>query len=53
MDFIDKMKELAKKDLKTIVLPESDDIRVLKGAEIVINEGFANIILLGNKKWLN
>ena len=49
MDFIDKMKELAKKDLKTIVLPESDDIRVLKGAEIVINERFANIILLGNE----
>ena len=53
MDFIDKMKDLAKKDIKTIILPESDDIRILKGAEIVLNEGFANIILLGNEADIN
>ena len=49
MNFIDKMKDLAKKDIKTIILPESDDIRILEGAEIVLKEGFANIILLGNE----
>ena len=48
MKFIEKMKNIAKTNIKTIVLPESDDIRVLKGAEIVVNEGFAKIILLGN-----
>ncbi len=53
MDFIDKMKDLAKKDIKTIILPESDDIRILKGAEIVLNEEFANIILLGNEADIN
>ena len=53
MDFIDKMKDLAKKDIKTIILPESDDIRILKGAEKVLNEGFANIILLGNEADIN
>ena len=53
MNFIDKMKDLAKNDIKTIILPESDDIRVLKGAEIVLNEGFANIILLGNEADIN
>lgn len=33
---------------KTIVLPESSDERILRAAEIVINRGVANIILLGD-----
>ena len=49
MDFINKIKDLARQNIKTIVLPESEDLRVLKGAEIVLKEGFANIILLGDK----
>ena len=49
MSFIDKIKEKAKKDIKTIVLPESEDARVLEGASKVIKEGFANIILIGNE----
>ncbi len=48
MSFIDDMKEKAKQNMKTIVLPESNDIRILKGAEQVIREGFAKIILIGN-----
>ena len=50
MDFINKIKEQAKKDIKTIVLPETEDIRILKGTEIVLSENFANIILLGNEE---
>ncbi len=50
MNFIDEMKEKAKHDLKTIVLPETEDVRILKGAEIVLKEGFAKIILLGDKE---
>lgn len=49
MNFIDKIKNQAKKNIKTIVLPESEDIRVLKGSQIVIEEGFAKIILLGDE----
>lgn len=49
MDFINKMKEQAKKCIKTIVLPEAEDIRTLKATEIVLREKFANIILLGNE----
>lgn len=49
MDFIQKIKERARENLQTICLPEANDIRILKGAEIAINEGFANIILLGNE----
>lgn len=50
MEFIDKMKVKAKENIKTIVLPETEDVRVLKGAEIVLNERYANIILLGNEQ---
>ena len=50
MNFIDTIKERAKTDIKTIVLPETEDVRVLKAAEMVIKEGFANIILVGNEE---
>lgn len=49
MNFIDSMKERASKNLKTIVLPESSDIRVLEAARKVTDQGFAKVILLGNK----
>ena len=49
MKFIDKIKEQERKNIKTIILPETEDIRVLKGAEIVLKEKTANIILLGNE----
>ena len=50
MNFIDTIKERAKTDIKTIVLPETEDVRVLRAAEMVIKEGFANIILVGNEE---
>ena len=50
MNFIDSIKERAKKDIKTIVLPETEDVRVLKAAEKVIKEKFANIVLIGNEE---
>ena len=50
MSFIDNIKERAKQDIKTIVLPESNDLRVVKAAEQVLKEGFADIILVGNKE---
>ena len=50
MAFIDKIKEQARKNIKTIVLPETEDIRVLKGAQIVLEEKTANIILLGEEE---
>lgn len=50
MSFIDKIKQRAKKELKTIVLPEATDIRILKAAEIVKNEGYAKVILIGEEE---
>jgi len=49
MNIIDKLKEQAKQNIKTIVLPESDDIRVLQACEKIEHEGFAKIILLGDE----
>ena len=34
--FIDKLKERAKKDIKTIVLAEGEDIRTLEAAQTVL-----------------
>lgn len=48
MSFIENMKQLAKKDIKTIVLPESEDLRVLEATEKIIKEGFAKVILIGD-----
>lgn len=50
MDFIEKIKQRAKQDIKTIVLPEADDIRTLKATELVLKEKYANIILIGNEQ---
>ena len=50
MSLIESIKENAKKELKTIVLPESEDERVLKAAQIVLEEKTAKIILIGNEE---
>lgn len=49
MSFIQEMKNKAKKDIKTIVLPETEDIRTLEAADIVLKEAYANVILIGNE----
>lgn len=53
MNFIEKVKEKASKDIKTIVLPEATDIRVLKATEIINKEKFAKVILIGNEEEVN
>lgn len=53
MSFIDEIKQRAKQDIKTIVLPESNDVRTLKATMQVLKEGFADIILVGNKEEIN
>ena len=51
--FTDKLKQRAKADLKTIVLAEGEDIRTLEAADMVIKEGYAKIIILGNVDKIN
>ena len=50
MSFIEQIKQRAKKQIKTIVLPEATDIRILKSAETVKQEGYAKTILIGNEE---
>ena len=50
MSFIEKIKTIAKTDIKTIVLPEGNDARVLLGGVKAIEEGFAKIIFVGNEE---
>lgn len=50
MTFIENIKNKAKQDIKTIVLPEANDIRTLKATDIILKEGFADIILIGDKE---
>jgi len=50
MAYIDKIKAKARQDKKTIVLPESNDKRVLIAASRVVEEGIANIIMVGDEE---
>ena len=50
MSFIEDIKQRANQDKKTIILPEAEDKRVLEAASKVAKEGFAKIILVGNKE---
>jgi len=48
MGFIDVIKEKARADKKTIVLPESMDTRTWAAAEQIMKEGIANLIILAS-----
>ena len=47
MSFIDSIKERAKGDKKTIVLPETMDRRIMEATEKILKEEIANTILIG------
>jgi len=47
-NFMESIKARAKADKKTIVLPETGDIRTLKAADAVLRDGLANVILIGS-----
>lgn len=49
MDFIQMIKEKAKANLQTIVLPETSDMRTLKAAHTALQEKLAKIILIGEE----
>lgn len=50
MSFIETIKQRAKQDIKTIVLPEGNDTRTIEAAKIALEEGYANIILIGKQE---
>ena len=50
MAYIDKIKERARQDKKTIVLPETTDKRTLIAAAHIIEEDIADVIMVGNEE---
>ncbi|HHM23911.1 MAG TPA: phosphate acetyltransferase [Bacteroidetes bacterium] len=50
MDFIASVREKAKKRGKTIVLPEGEEDRMIRAAEIIRKEGIARLILVGDEQ---
>lgn len=49
MGFLEQIIERAKSDVKTIVLPESTDLRVVTAASMISNRGIANVVLIGDE----
>lgn len=51
--FLNRITERARKDKKTIVLPESTDIRTIKATAMILEQGFANVVLVGEEDKIN
>ncbi len=50
MDLIKQIVERAKSNKQRIVLPEGTEVRTIKAADMLIADGVADIILVGNEK---
>lgn len=50
MGFIDTIKERAKANKKTIVLPETEDRRTYEAVATILKEGLANVVLVGSEE---
>lgn len=49
MAFLDKIIEIARSNVQTIVLPEAQDPRTIEATHKILEQGIANIILVGDK----
>lgn len=47
-EFLDRMKTAAKADRKKIVLPEGEDPRTIAAARQIVDEGIADLVILGD-----
>ena len=47
-EFLDRMKAAAKADRKRIVLPEGEDQRTIAAARQIVDEGIADLVILGD-----
>ncbi|MGI6705401.1 MAG: phosphate acetyltransferase [Clostridia bacterium] len=50
MALMDMIREKAKQNRKRIVLAEGTEERIIKAAEMIVKEGIADVILLGNEE---
>ena len=53
MGYVEVLKKRAKESIKTIVLPETEDMRTIEAADKILKEGIAKIILIGNEEAIN
>ena len=53
MGLVELLKKRAKESVKTIVLPETEDMRTLEATDKILKEGVAKIILIGNEEEIN
>jgi phosphate acetyltransferase len=50
MSISEKLRQRAKKEIKKIVLPEGEELRMIKAAEKIYQEGFAELVFLGKEE---
>ncbi len=50
MNFLDRIKTMAKTSKKTIVLPESFEMRTIEATYHILKEDLANVVLIGKKE---
>lgn len=50
MSVLDKIKVKAKADVKHVVLPEGEEERTIRAAEIITKEGIAKLTLLATQE---
>lgn len=48
MHLVDQIKAKAREDLKTVVLPEGYDDRMVEASARIVEDKLANVVLLGN-----
>lgn len=48
MNLLEQLINRAKQNIKTIVLPEGSDVRTVKAAAMILKQGIANIVILGD-----
>ena len=53
MGIIEQIKQKAVEMAKTIVLPETEDERVIRAAEKIVNEKLAKVVLVGDSEKIN
>jgi len=50
LNTLSRIIDAAKSDIRTIVLPEGNDPRIIEAAASITNVGIANVVLIGNSK---
>lgn len=50
MNFIETVKQRARAQITTIVLPEAEDVRTLEATQVALKEKYAKIVLVRGRR---